>query len=167
MSAPQHELNAASQKARISVITCSDTRTINSDTNGAFIVDTLKTAGHELVSYVITADDSGLLAKAVLNAKKENVDLILVNGGTGISKRDNTFDTLTRMIESPLPGYGELFRNLSFQEIGSAAMLSRAQAGRMGDTMIFSMPGSTSAVHLAMTSLIMPQVSHLVQEMKK
>ncbi|MDA1028166.1 MAG: molybdenum cofactor biosynthesis protein MoaB [Bacteroidetes bacterium] len=167
MSASLHELNAATQKARISVITCSDTRTINSDTSGAFIVDTIKTAGHELVSYVITPDDSALLARAIIQAKKERADLILINGGTGISKRDNTFDTLSRMIESPLPGYGELFRYLSFKEIGASAMLSRAQAGRMGDTFIFSMPGSTSAVHLAMTTLILPQIGHIVQETRK
>ncbi len=167
MPVTQHELEAVVQKARMSVITCSDTRTINTDTNGAFMVETINSAGHELISYEITPEDSTLIAKAVLAAKKAGADIILVNGGTGMSKRDNTFDTLTRLIESPLPGYGELFRHLSFIEIGAAAMLSRAQAGRFGNSIIFSMPGSTTAVHLAMKSLIMPQVGHLVREMNK
>ena len=153
--------------ARIAIITCSDTRTGETDTSGAFISTSAANAGHQIVSHVIVRDDPSLILLSLEDAIHQSAQIILINGGTGISKRDNTFDALSAVFDTTIPGFGELFRSLSFEEIGSASMLSRAQAGRYGSSIIFSMPGSTGAVRLAMSQLILPQIGHLISEMEK
>jgi len=156
-----------SSVAQISVITCSDTRTEQEDTSGATIKDYLSKAGHKVLGYLIMPDDPDTIRRSITAQIDAGAKIILINGGTGISKRDNTFDTLAQMFDSPLPGFGELFRYLSFEEIGAASMMSRAQAGLIGRTIVFSMPGSTNAVKLAMSRLILPQIGHLTGELTK
>ena len=100
-------------------------------------------------------------------AADPTIQVILITGGTGISRRDRTYETIAEMLTRQLPGYGELFRMLSYQEIGPAAMLSRAQAGLIGKTVLFTMPGSPSAVRLAMEKLVLPELGHLLQESQR
>ena len=167
MSHQEHAQTATLHKAQVAVITCSDTRTQENDTSGEFIVQSIRESGHEIVSRVIVREDPGLLLHSLESAVRDGASIVLINGGTGLSKRDNTFEALSRVLESPLPGFGELFRSLSYEEIGAASMLSRAQAGRYSHAMVFSMPGSTPAVKLAMTKLILPQIGHIVSELTK
>jgi len=167
MSYQEHTQTAKLHSAQVAVITCSDTRTEENDTSGAFIVQSIQDAGHDVVSRVIVREDPGLLLHSLEKAIQAGASIVLINGGTGLSKRDNTFEALSGVLESPLPGFGELFRYLSYEEIGAASMLSRAQAGRYGNAMVFSMPGSTPAVKLAMTKLILPQIGHIVSELTK
>ncbi len=167
MSAKDHENKAAGMSARVSVITCSDTRTVDSDTSGNHIVTQIQNAQHHLLSYQIIRDDPALIVDCVYQQVQQGADVILVNGGTGISSRDNSFEALGQIIESHIPGFGELFRMLSYEEIGAAAFLSRAQAGRIQRSVVFSMPGSTPAVRLAMEKLILPQIAHLIAELRK
>lgn len=149
------------------VVTISDTRTKETDKSGQKMLELLKQQ-HQVIAYGIVKDDEQEIKHALLQGCKDpRVQVILMNGGTGIAKRDITFDILQAHIERPIPGFGELFRMLSYEEIGSAAMLSRASAGAIQDTVIFSMPGSTNAVSLAMEKLILPELAHIVREMTK
>lgn len=167
MSAQEHELNAQGLVARVAVITCSDTRNTENDTSGKLIIQKLKDAGHELVSYQIIPDLAERLISSVQELVNRKANIILVNGGTGIAPKDRSYMALNAILESPIPGFGELFRMLSYEEIGSAAYLSRAQAGLIQQAVVFSMPGSTPAVRLAMDKLIVPQLSHLISELRK
>ena len=153
-------------KVRCSVVTISDTRTMETDRGGQLILDYLDRAGHQVVSRSIVRDEPEEI-KTVVRQAEEQSQAILMTGGTGISPRDNTFDTISRLMDSPIPGYGELFRMLSYQEIGAASMLSRAIAGILGQTVLLTMPGSTAAVKLAMEKLILPELAHLVHEVRK
>lgn len=149
------------------VVTISDTRTKETDKSGQKILELLMQQ-HQVVAYDIVKDDEQAIEHVLLQGCKDpRVQVILMNGGTGIAKRDITFDILQAHMERPIPGFGELFRMLSYEEIGSAAMLSRASAGVIQETVIFSMPGSTGAVSLAMEKLILPELAHLVQEINK
>ena len=151
----------------VMVVTISDTRTKETDKSGQKMLELLKQQ-HQVIAYEIVKDDERAIKDVLLQGCKDpTVQVILMNGGTGIAKRDLTFDILQAHIERPIPGFGELFRMLSYEEIGSAAMLSRASAGAIQDTVIFSMPGSTNAVSLAMEKLILPELSHIVREMTK
>ena len=145
------------------IITVSDTRTEETDKSGALIKELLAEAGHTVSDYRIVPDEPAVIT-SLLDELSERVEAILLNGGTGISKRDNTFEAVSSKLEKTLPGFGEIFRVLSYEEIGAGAMLSRATAGLFQDTLVFSMPGSTNAVRLAMTRLIAPELSHLVWE---
>ena len=167
MTQHAHTEAGKDRTAQIAVITCSDTRTKETDSSGTLIVRSVTEAGHHLVSHVIVREDPALILHSLDAAIHESANIILINGGTGISKRDNTFEVLSKLLDTQLPGFGELFRSLSFAEIGSASMLSRAQAGRYRSAIVFSMPGSTGAVRLAMTQLILPQLGHLVSELEK
>ncbi|MER2106752.1 MAG: MogA/MoaB family molybdenum cofactor biosynthesis protein [Solibacillus sp.] len=153
---------------RVRVVTVSDTRTEETDHSGRKIIDLLEEAHHQVVAYTVVKDDkqaiSDVLQKYCDNPQSE---VILLNGGTGIAERDITFEIVQAFIDKPIPGFGELFRLLSYEEIGSASMLSRATAGIRGRLAIFSMPGSTAAVTLAMTKLILPELAHIVREMEK
>jgi molybdenum cofactor biosynthesis protein B len=153
---------------RCAVITVSDTRTAQTDTGGQTIVELLVGAGHEVVDRQIIPDEPdqmrGLLT--VLRDRAE-VDAVLLTGGTGIGSRDQTFETVTSLMDKPLPGYGELFRMLSYDQIGAAAMLSRAAGGLIGRTVVLTMPGSSAAVRLAMEKLILPELGHLVREARR
>jgi molybdenum cofactor biosynthesis protein B len=146
------------------VVTVSDTRSLADDRSGAAIVELLEAAGHQLADRTIVPDEPALLEAAVRErASRPEIAVILVTGGTGIADRDQTPDTLARLFTKELPGFGELFRMLSFQEIGAAAMLSRACGGLIDRTVVLLMPGSTPAVRLAMERLILPELGHMVK----
>jgi len=167
---PSHREHKAQAKTQVScgVITVSDTRTRETDTSGQLILSLLGQAGHRASQYHIIKDDPDQirpLLKALL--ADDSVDAILINGGTGIARRDVTFDAIQGLLDKHLPGFGELFRMLSYAEIGSAALLSRATAGTAQGKAVFSMPGSRGAVQLAMDKLILPELPHIVFELHK
>jgi molybdenum cofactor biosynthesis protein B len=150
------------------VITISDSRTLETDTGGQTISELLTAAGHAVLAREIVPDEPvGLERLLTLLAARDGVDAILLTGGTGLSSRDQTFETVSRLLSKPLPGYGELFRMLSYQEIGAAAMLSRATAGLIGRRVVLTMPGSPAGVRLAMEKLILPELAHLVREARR
>jgi len=168
MSYQVHRDSAEPIVARCAIITLSDTRTTDTDASGAKIRDLLAAQGHAVVSYELIPDDAERLDKMLLELEaREDVDVILTNGGTGIARRDNTVPVIGRHLTTLLPGFGELFRMLSFEQIGSAAMLSCALGGVAGGKLLFAMPGSTRAVELAMTRLILPELRHLLWELRR
>lgn len=168
MSVQDHK-RAAPKQVRCRIITVSDTRLYETDQSGQLIRELLLENGHEVVNYLIVKDETDAIRQAILSGVCDaQTEVVLVNGGTGIAKRDVTIETIQPMLEKEIVGFGELFRMLSYTEdIGSAAMLSRAIAGICKDTAIFSMPGSTGAVKLAMTRLILPELSHVIREIRK
>ncbi|MED3842353.1 MogA/MoaB family molybdenum cofactor biosynthesis protein [Geobacillus stearothermophilus] len=168
MSTAAHKQEAP-QTVRCKVITVSDTRTEETDRSGRLMIELLTEAGHEVVGYEIVKDEADAIREAVLDGcRHADVDAVLTNGGTGIAKRDVTIETVKALLEKELVGFGELFRFLSYTEdIGPAAMLSRAVAGVAMDTAVFCTPGSTGAVRLAMTKLILPELRHVVREIRK
>ncbi|MGG2954337.1 MogA/MoaB family molybdenum cofactor biosynthesis protein [Geobacillus stearothermophilus] len=168
MSTAAHKQEAP-QTVRCKVITVSDTRTEETDRSGRLMIELLTEAGHEVVGYEIVKDEADAIRTAVLDGcRRPDVDAVLTNGGTGIAKRDVTIETVGALLEKELVGFGELFRFLSYTEdIGPAAMLSRAVAGVAMDTAVFCTPGSTGAVRLAMTKLILPELRHVVREIRK
>ncbi len=150
------------------VVTVSDTRTEETDKSGQLILAQLKEAGHQVPAYHILPDDPsriGPLLEDLLG--RSDLAAVIINGGTGVAKRDVTFDVVQARLEKVLPGFGELFRAMSYEEIGSAALLSRAVAGTVGDKVVFSLPGSSGAVRLAMEKLILPEMPHIVFELNK
>jgi molybdenum cofactor biosynthesis protein B len=159
---------AAPRSVGVAVLTMSDTRTRETDASGALIRELLNITGHTLVDYQIVPDEPEQI-RAALVAWTDNPDVqaILTNGGTGITARDSTYEVVSGLLEKRLDGFGELFRMLSYQEIGPAAMLSRAVAGVYRGRLIMTMPGSRNAVQLAMTKLIAPELGHLVYEVTK
>jgi molybdopterin adenylyltransferase len=158
----------APDSVRCAVLTVSDTRTPDSDTSGALIRDTLNFSAHTVVDYRIVPDEPDEIREILTNwIRRDDVQAILTNGGTGIAARDTTYDAISGMLEKRIDGFGELFRMLSWQEVGAAAMLSRAVAGVAGKTLVVAMPGSTNAVRLALTKLIVPELGHLVYEIAK
>jgi molybdenum cofactor biosynthesis protein B len=159
---------AAPDHVRCAVVTVSDTRTVETDRSGQMIKDRMLQAGHEIVHYLIVKDEPEQI-DAVLTEliERADCDTVIFNGGTGIARRDTTYDTVSRRLEKQLDGFGELFRSLSFAEIGAAAMLTRATAGVVGGTVVFLTPGSTNAVGLALDKLIIPEIAHVVFEMRK
>ena len=143
------------------VITVSDTRTADDDTSGVLIRDRLSRAGHSILAHEIIPDEiRGIVDRLEAHCADKECQCIMLTGGTGISPRDVTYEAVAGFIEKRLDGFGELFRMLSFQEIGAKAILSRAIAGTKGGTLIFAMPGSTAAVQLAMNRLILPTLVH-------
>ncbi len=141
---------------------------METDTGGQTVVDHLQAAGHSVLVREIVPDESDRIRLLVEQIRKrDDVDAILLTGGTGITSRDTTYETVSALLTKPLPGYGELFRMLSFQDIGAAAMLSRATGGLMGKTVLLTMPGSRAAVQLAMEKVILPELSHLVREARR
>ena len=162
-----HE-STGSTSVACAVITVSDTRTQETDRSGKEILKLLKENGHQVSEYLILKDDPDKVAKEVHKITEKGVSsFILINGGTGISKRDLTVDAIENILEKRLPGFGELFRTLSYEEIGSATILSRATAGILKNKCIFCMPGSTKAVTLAMKKLILPELEHISSELTK
>ncbi len=156
----------APASVRCVVLTISDTRTEATDTSGAAIADALTAAGHVIAGRRLLRDDPEPVAEAVRSATV-TADVIITTGGTGITARDSTYEAISRLLDKRLDGFGELFRMLSYQEIGAAAMLSRACAGTIRRTAVFSLPGSEKAVRLAMSKLILPEIGHIVREMKR
>ena len=165
-----HETAVASQVRSLgfAVITLSDTRTDATDISGAFIKNILLDAGHTVPFYRVLPDDREKIKTVVQDCLSDpHIAVIITNGGTGISARDTTFDVVASLLEKRLDGFGELFRMLSYQEIGPAAMMSRATAGVAKGKVIFAVPGSTNAVRLAMEKLILPQAGHVYWELHK
>jgi molybdenum cofactor biosynthesis protein B len=147
-------------------LTISDTRTDANDTSGDAIVGLLTGAGHQVAGRRIVRDDPEAVREAVRSGM-HTADVIISTGGTGITARDSTYEAMAGLLDKRLDGFGELFRMLSYAEIGAAAMLSRATAGSIGSTAVFSLPGSENAVRLAMTRLILPEVGHVVRELRR
>lgn len=152
-----HHRDAAS--VGCAVVTVSDTRSADNDGSGRRIQDLLREHGHRIEHYEVLKDEPELIATAIRSAPA-TAAVIILNGGTGLARRDTTFEAVSRLIEKEIPGFGELFRMLSYEQIGAAAMLSRATAGVVGKHIVFSLPGSTAAVELAMTRLILPVLGH-------
>ncbi|MEH2406588.1 MogA/MoaB family molybdenum cofactor biosynthesis protein [Nostoc sp.] len=150
------------------VVTVSDTRTLETDKSGQLIQQLLLDANHAVGAYTIIKDEPTQVQGQIESlAKSSNLDAVIFNGGTGIAPRDTTYDAIEKLLEKTLPGFGELFRFLSYQEIGSRAIASRAVAGVYQDKLIFSLPGSSNAVRLAMEKLILPELTHLVSQVCK
>lgn len=164
MSVEEHRELSKEQPVRCGIITVSDSRTEENDVSGGTIRSMLEDAGHKIVEYRIVPDEYDLI-KEVVREFSHRSEVILMTGGTGITLRDGTFEAVMSMLEKRLPGFGEIFRVLSFEDVGPAAMLSRATAGVFRDTLVFSMPGSTAAVKLAMDRLIIPDLKHLAWEL--
>ncbi len=163
----EHKSNAP-QVIRCVVITVSDTRTLDTDTGGQTVIERLDSAGHTLVRREIIPDEPTIMQPLLEELRDDDdVDAILMTGGTGISSRDQTYETVTNLLTKPLPGYGELFRMLSHEEIGPATMLSRATGGLADRTVLLTMPGSRAAVRLAMDKVILPELGHLVREARR
>jgi len=156
---------AAPARVGCYVITVSDTRTEATDTGGRAIIDLLTAAGHQVIGHAIVKDDADVLRDCIgRQLASPGVQAIITTGGTGITSRDCTYEAVTAMLWKRLDGFGELFRVLSFQEIGPAAMLSRAVAGTIAGRVVVALPGSEAAVRLALEKLLLPELGHLVRE---
>lgn len=168
MGAQDHREKAGHGPVTVAIVTVSDSRTPDSDQNRQYIEKRMAELQHITAAYRLIKDEPDQVA-AVLDelAAMSGVQIILFNGGTGISPRDTTYDVISRMLEKTLPGFGELFRLLSFQEVGAAAMFSRATAGVYRGTLVFSMPGSPNAVQVALEKLIIPEINHLAWEIAR
>jgi molybdenum cofactor biosynthesis protein B len=167
VSSQEHKA-AAPARVRVFVLTVSDTRTEGSDTSGAAIIEALARAGHHVAGRAIEKDEPARVAELVRQqAVIADVDAIITTGGTGLTSRDSTYEAIDALLTKRLPGFGELFRMLSYQDIGSAAMMSRACAGTIGRVVVISLPGSEKAVRLAMSKLVIPELAHLVQQARK
>jgi molybdenum cofactor biosynthesis protein B len=168
MSVSEHK-NAAPASIGCMIITVSDTRDETTDKSGQLIRTYVQDAGYTVQQYVIVKDEEGPIAKAIEKGVEDStVQAVLLNGGTGIAKRDVTYEVVESLLDKELPGFGEIFRMLSYAEdIGSAAILSRAIAGIYKERAIFSMPGSSGAVRLAMSKLIIPEIGHMIRELNK
>ena len=159
---------ASPEKIRVAVLTVSDTRTPETDTGGNVIVELMQGAGHEISHREIVKDDAPRIEVVLQELLADaGVDAVITTGGTGISARDSTYEVVSRRIDKKLDGFGELFRVLSYEEIGAAAMLSRAVAGASGSKFLACLPGSSNAVRLAVEKLLVPEISHLVFELRK
>lgn len=168
MSVDKHRAAAGHGPVTVALVTVSDTRTPETDENGLYLREQFTALGHRVAGYRIVKDEPEQVA-AVLDEMVSipGVQLVLFNGGTGIAPRDTTYDVIARKLEKPLPGFGELFRMLSWQQVGAAAMLSRATAGVYRGKLIFSTPGSPKAVKLALEQLILPELNHLAWEIAR
>lgn len=164
-SAGQHRA-AGPTIARCFVLTVSDTRTAETDRSGLAIRELLAGAGHDVVGHRIVRDEPGDVASVVREqVASDGVQVVITTGGTGITSRDGTFEAINTLLEKRLDGFGELFRMLSYEEVGAAAMLSRATAGTVRRKAVFVLPGSENAVRLAMTRLILPELGHVLQQL--
>lgn len=171
MSSPtsdaHHRLAAERGPVPIGLVTVSDSRTPETDTNGHYLRGAVEAAGHRVATYHLIRDEPEEVAAALDSAVQAGARVVVFNGGTGISPRDTTYDALSRRLEKPIPGFGELFRMLSWEQVGSAAMLSRAVAGTYRGRVVFSIPGSPAAVRLAWERLIAPEVPHLAWQVAR
>ncbi len=165
MSREDH-LEASPDRVRVGVLTISDTRTQESDTSGRYLLNELTVQGHEVTAYLIVRDDA-LEIRSALNILMRQSQVILSSGGTGITGRDVTIPVVEGLLTKPMPGFGELFRMLSYAQVKGAAMLSRAVGGLANQTLIFAMPGSQNAVQTAWEGLLRDELTHLVFEMTR
>jgi len=167
MSASEHR-KSAPPTVRCGVLTVSDTRTPQTDRGGNLLAELLTAGGHTVAARRLVPDDPQQIRPAVRQwVADPAIDAVLLTGGTGIAPRDQTYETVTGLLTRELPGYGELFRMLSYEQVGPAAMLSRAVGGVCEGTIVLTMPGSTAAVQLAADRLIVPELAHLVHEVQK
>ncbi|MBI4885968.1 MAG: molybdenum cofactor biosynthesis protein MoaB [Acidobacteria bacterium] len=167
-AAPAQHKAAAPASVACYVLTVSDSRTPDTDTGGKAIRDLLEAAGHTVSGYMIVRDEPAQVTARVREQLADaRTQVVITTGGTGITSRDGTFEAVDGLLEKRLDGFGELFRMLSFHEIGAAAMMSRATAGTAGRTALFVLPGSPGAVRLAMTRLILPELGHVVQQLNR
>lgn len=164
MSVEEHHRHRH-KSLRAGVLTASDSRTPETDDSGRIIRDLLAAAGHRIEYYEVLPDDPALIRQALLQ-HLQDLDAIVVNGGTGIAARDSTIEAIRVLLDKELDGFGELFRYLSYQQIGSAAFLSRALAGIAAGKIVVSLPGSPDACRLAMEKLLIPQLPHIAQLLK-
>ncbi len=165
---PREHKAHAPQSIGCWVLTVSDTKTAETDTSGALIRELLSAAGHPVVGATIVSDEPADVARLVREAcRDERVQAVILTGGTGITSRDSTFEAVEALLDKRLPGFGELFRMLSYQEIGAAAMLSRAQMGIHARRIVVSLPGSPNACRLALEKLLIPELPHLVREVSR
>lgn len=163
-----HHRSSVAISASIALLTVSDTRTAETDSSGAALRRALEAAGHRVADQCILPDEPDRVRGLVSDwLDRDDVDVVLVNGGTGISRRDRTHEVVAGLLDQRLAGFGELFRMLSYEQIGSAAMLSRAVGGIARGKPLFSLPGSTAAVELAIERLILPELAHLLAELRK
>jgi molybdopterin adenylyltransferase len=169
VSADDHKSYApAGADLRIAVVTASDSRTAETDEGGRLVRALAEASGFRVIASAILREDPAQIRKAVADlVDGGGADAVLVTGGTGVAGRDSTVEAVMPLLEKDLPGFGELFRMLSFGEIGAAAMLSRAFAGTRGQAALFAMPGSPAAVRLAMEKLIIPELPHLVGQLRR
>jgi molybdenum cofactor biosynthesis protein B len=164
----QEHKRDAPRAVRCYVLTVSDTRTDATDTSGRAIADLLTSAGHQVVGRAIVKDDPELVKTTIeRQLGDERVQVVISTGGTGITSRDSTFEAVDGLLEKRLSGFGELFRMLSYERIGAAAMMSRATAGLSARRIVVALPGSEAAVRLAMEKLVIPELGHLVQQAQK
>ena len=165
---PEEHKSHAPRTVGCWVLTISDTKTPETDTSGALIRARLVAAGHRVIGSSIVRDEPAEVQRVVREASADaGVQVIIMTGGTGITSRDSTFEAVEAMLDKRLPGFGELFRMLSFQEIGSASMLSRAQMGIHARRIVVSLPGSPNACRLALDKLLLPELGHLVREVSR
>jgi molybdenum cofactor biosynthesis protein B len=166
--AVQEHRSSAPTSLNLAVLTVSDTRTIETDTSGARVAELAEGAGHRVVVREIVPDEPDRMRPLILGfVALPEAHAVLITGGTGVSARDQTFETVSSLLTRPLPGFGELFRMLSYAEIGPACLLSRAVGGLIDRTAVLAMPGSRAAVELAMSRIILPELPHLVHEARK
>jgi len=152
----------------VAVLTVSDTRTEENDRSGAAARSRIEGAGHGVADYRILPDEPDAVRDQILEwLTRDDCDAVVITGGTGISKRDRTYEAVSELLDKRLDGFGELFRMLSWEQVGSAAMLSRATAGVASNKPIFSLPGSTPAVELGLDRLVLPELGHLLAELRK
>jgi molybdopterin adenylyltransferase len=167
MSLTEHRREAPASVA-VHIVTVSDTRTLETDTSGTLIASLLDEGGHRIAGRTVLKEEPADVRRTVeALVRDEAVDVVITTGGTGITARDSTFEAIDGLLEKRLVGFGELFRMLSYQEIGAAAMLSRATAGLTTRTVILALPGSEHAVRLAMEKLVLPELGHLVREARR
>lgn len=167
MSLEQHKQEAPAQ-IRFAVVTFSDTRSASEDRGGDFLVESLEAAGHRVSLRLLGPDEPDAICAAVREAvASADVDLVLTTGGTGIAPRDVTYTTLLGLLDEQIPGFGELFRWLSYAEIGSATILSRAIGGLLEGKVVLALPGSPKALRLAMEKIILPEAGHLVGQTRR
>jgi molybdopterin adenylyltransferase len=153
-------------RIRVLVVTVSDTRTEATDESGRILREALAAAGHEIVGHPIVPDEPAQVAR-VLDEDAASADAVILTGGTGLTARDGTYEVVAARLDKRLDGFGELFRQLSYAEIGPKAMLSRAVAGAMGDRVVFALPGSAAAVRLGIEKLILPVLGHAVGQVRR
>lgn len=167
-SSSEHKRKAAGRgPLTVAVVTVSDTRSEETDVNGRYLREQIEAVGHRVHSTRIVKDEPAQVEAALEELSAANVQAILFNGGTGVSRRDRTFDVLDRKLEKTLPGFGEIFRMLSYEQVGSAAIMSRATAGVFGGSIVVSTPGSPAAVRLAWEKLVAPELEHMVWEINR
>lgn len=155
------------RSVRCFALTISDTKTAADDTSGQAIQALVRHAGHAVAGSLVVKDEPVEIRAAILGAISAGAQVVISSGGTGLTSRDSTFEVVTALLERPIPGFGELFRYLSFQEVGSAAMLSRATAGVVKGAVVFALPGSPNGVRLALEKLVLPELSHLLEQLSR